>query len=129
MVEYTCEVCDRVFAKKAYYNAHKRRKRPCKKDATMEEHDEKKVDEVLVVTDMPVTNDIIEPIADVGITKPFLKWVGGKTQILDDVLAFFPTEMANYYEPFLGGGSVLLGLLSRVQSGMIRVTGTIYAVS
>jgi DNA adenine methylase len=59
--------------------------------------------------------------------KPFLKWVGGKTQILDDVLAFFPGEMRNYHEPFLGGGSVLLGLLSRVKTGAIKVTGTVYA--
>jgi len=61
------------------------------------------------------------------ITKPFLKWVGGKTQILDDILALFPAEMANYYEPFLGGGSVLLGLLSKVKSGAIKVTSKVYA--
>ncbi len=57
-------------------------------------------------------------------TKPFLKWVGGKTQILDAVLARFPRSIRNYYEPFLGGGSVLLGLLS---SPDITVTGTVYA--
>lgn len=61
------------------------------------------------------------------ITKPFLKWVGGKTQILDDILALFPAEMTNYYEPFLGGGSVLLGLLSKVKSGAIKVTSKVYA--
>ncbi len=55
--------------------------------------------------------------------KPFLKWVGGKTQILDEVLDLFPTTIQNYHEPFLGGGSVLLGMLSR----NIKVTGTIYA--
>lgn len=44
--------------------------------------------------------------------KPFIKWVGGKTQILDDVLERFPKEINNYYEPFLGGGSVLIGVLS-----------------
>jgi DNA adenine methylase len=60
-------------------------------------------------------------------TKPFIKWVGGKTQILDEVLALFPKEMNNYHEPFLGGGSVLLGLLSYIQSGAIKVLGKIYA--
>lgn len=60
-------------------------------------------------------------------TKPFIKWVGGKTQILDSVLELFPTEMENYYEPFLGGGSVLLGLLTRMKEGRIRVNGRIYA--
>lgn len=63
----------------------------------------------------------------VVITKPFLKWVGGKTQILEEILALFPKEMQNYHEPFLGGGSVLLGLLSYVKSGVIQVNGTIYA--
>lgn len=59
--------------------------------------------------------------------KPFLKWVGGKSQILEEVLADFPAEMNNYYEPFLGGGSVLLGLLTAVQEGRINVKGKIYA--
>tara|TARA_R110002153_G_scaffold193634_2_gene347022 strand:+ start:2553 stop:3398 length:846 start_codon:yes stop_codon:yes gene_type:complete len=44
--------------------------------------------------------------------KPFIKWVGGKTQILDGVLQRFPKEINDYYEPFLGGGSVLIGVLS-----------------
>jgi DNA adenine methylase len=56
--------------------------------------------------------------------KPFLKWVGGKTQILDKVLASFPRKISNYYEPFLGGGSVLLGVLS---SPDIVIHGEIYA--
>jgi DNA adenine methylase len=57
-------------------------------------------------------------------TKPFLKWVGGKTQILQEVLETFPSSIKNYHEPFLGGGSVLLGLLS---SSSITVSGKIYA--
>jgi DNA adenine methylase len=61
------------------------------------------------------------------VVKPFMKWVGGKTQILDTVLATFPTTIQNYYEPFLGGGSVLLGMLSYVRAGKITVTGTINA--
>ncbi len=59
--------------------------------------------------------------------KPILKWVGGKTQILDNVLGLFPTECNNYHEPFLGGGSVLLGLLSEIQEGKRALSGTIYA--
>lgn len=44
--------------------------------------------------------------------KPFLKWVGGKTQIIDQVIQEFPDDIENYWEPFLGGGSVLLQALA-----------------
>ena len=63
----------------------------------------------------------------VDIAKPFLKWVGGKTQIIDHVISRFPQEIHNYYEPFVGGGSVLLAILSHQQCGNIHVSGTIYA--
>jgi DNA adenine methylase len=61
-----------------------------------------------------------------SIVKPVIKWVGGKTQILEEVLAAFPRVIDNYYEPFVGGGSVLLGLLSYCKAGEIRVGGNIY---
>jgi len=59
--------------------------------------------------------------------KPLIKWVGGKTQILNDILNKFPSTINNYYEPFLGGGSVLLGFLSYVKSEKIKINGSIYA--
>ena len=59
--------------------------------------------------------------------KPFLKWVGGKTQILDKLLSEFPIEMNNYHEFCLGGGSVLFGLLQYINENKIQLKGKIYA--
>jgi len=61
------------------------------------------------------------------VPKPFLKWVGGKTQIINAVINRFPQKMNNYHEPFLGGGSVLLALLTHKINGYIIIDGTIYA--
>ena len=58
--------------------------------------------------------------------KPLMKWAGGKTQIIDTVMDLFPKEMANYHEPFVGGGSVLLALLQKKGAGSIKV-GTVLA--
>jgi DNA adenine methylase len=63
----------------------------------------------------------------VNVPKPIFKWVGGKTQIMDKLIVEFPLEINNYHEPFLGGGSILLTLLSYVKNGLIKVNGTIYA--
>jgi DNA adenine methylase len=56
--------------------------------------------------------------------KPIIKWVGGKTQIIDKILDNFPEEINNYHEPCIGGASVLLALL---QSDKIKINGNIYA--
>ena len=62
-----------------------------------------------------------------NITKPLLKWVGGKTQIIYTLLGNFPVEINNYHEFFLGGGSVLFALLSYAKHGLIHINGNIYA--
>jgi DNA adenine methylase len=58
---------------------------------------------------------------------PPVKWVGGKTQLLQDVLDAFPTSIASYYEPFVGGGSVLVGVLQRAAAGTLTVSGGFHA--
>mgnify|MGYP001266984795 FL=1 len=64
---------------------------------------------------------------DSRIQKPFLKWVGGKTQILDDIISKIPKKINNYHEPFLGGGSVLFAILCLQQEKKIIITNNIYA--
>ncbi len=59
--------------------------------------------------------------------KPLLKWVGGKTQIIDKIAGYFPTTMNNYHELFTGGGSVLFALLYLVKNNVVTVNGTINA--
>lgn len=46
--------------------------------------------------------------------KPFLKWVGGKTQLLPELLKRLPAEFGTYYEPFLGGGALFFALQPKV---------------
>lgn len=61
------------------------------------------------------------------IPKPILKWVGGKTQIINKIIIQFPKEINNYYEIFLGGGSVLFALLTYIKNDIIKIHGNIYA--
>ncbi len=64
---------------------------------------------------------------ELNITKPFLKWVGGKSQIIDTLIGNYPTKIQNYHDIFLGGGSTLLALLSYVRDGKIIILNKIYA--
>jgi DNA adenine methylase len=47
--------------------------------------------------------------------KPYLKWAGGKRQLLPEIEKHFPASMAayTYYEPFVGAGAVFFRLLPR----------------
>jgi DNA adenine methylase len=42
--------------------------------------------------------------------RPFLKWVGGKQQLLAQLDALFPPDFGRYLEPFVGGGAVFFHL-------------------
>jgi DNA adenine methylase len=42
--------------------------------------------------------------------KPFLKWVGGKRQLLDELDKYRPSTFRHYHEPFVGGGALFFSL-------------------
>ena len=49
----------------------------------------------------------LEPI------RPFLKWAGGKRQLLPEIRKFYPERFGTYFEPFVGSGAVFFDLYSR----------------
>jgi DNA adenine methylase len=116
MSEYICSSCKQVFTQRGRYDSHVARKRPCKISSELTS----KSDEITsIIKDISnlLINEIIDPTdlpshhVPIEKVKPFLKWVGGKTQIIDEVTANIPLSMNNYYEPFIGGGSVLFAIL------------------
>ena len=43
-------------------------------------------------------------------TKPIIKWAGGKTQLLNELIPMMPESYNNYFEPFIGGGALFFAL-------------------
>ena len=57
--------------------------------------------------------------------KPFVKWAGGKGQLVDELMRFFPTDgkrtFTKYAEPMVGGGALLFSMLSRYRFEQIYI--------
>lgn len=53
---------------------------------------------------------VIAPVPASDEAKPFVKWVGGKRQILDELRREAPERFSRYHEPFLGGGALFFDL-------------------
>ncbi len=49
-------------------------------------------------------------MANGPVPRPFLKWAGGKTQLISELIARMPKQFSRYYEPFLGGGALFFSL-------------------
>lgn len=58
--------------------------------------------------------------------KPILKWAGGKTQLLAEISHAYPTgfgeSIRRYAEPFVGGGAVLLDILSKYELDAVYIS-------
>lgn len=58
---------------------------------------------------------------------PFLKWLGGKRKASEDIIKkIYPKKIRDYYEPFLGGGSVFIDVLNHVADGNLEIMGCMY---
>lgn len=53
--------------------------------------------------------------------KPFIKWVGGKTQLLGEIRKYYPERIERYCEPFVGGGAVLFDVLSTFRPSEVLI--------
>ena len=51
-----------------------------------------------------------EKIFKISDAKPFVKWVGGKRQLIPELLKNIPKNFNNYFEPFVGGGALFFEL-------------------
>ena len=65
-----------------------------------------------------------QPSVDDRPVRPFLKWAGGKRQLLPRLREFYPESFKAYHEPFLGSGAVFFDLANAglLGSGTIRLT-------
>ena len=63
-----------------------------------------------------------------SVAKPFIKWVGGKTQLIEQLEALLPADFdgwkdVTYIEPFVGGGAMLFYMLrthSNIRTAVIN---------
>ena len=135
MVNYSCEKYGKEFSQKGHYAKHLYKKNTCVVESKVKEMLDKVVEEKLNELNnkkLIVENEKVNVNKDIKVTKhkiqkPFLKWVGGKTQIINDIISKLPNEINNYHELFLGGGSVLLAVLSLQKQKKFLIKNKIYA--
>ncbi|MBD2081490.1 DNA adenine methylase [Leptolyngbya sp. FACHB-17] len=53
---------------------------------------------------------MITQVQSPGLPRPFIKWAGGKNQLISQYVSYFPKRYQNYYEPFVGGGAIFFHL-------------------
>ena len=95
MGKYNCEKCGKVFNQKSHYTTHTNKKNPCVVEI-------KKTLPTNIINNIEIVydNKLVKDVTTkkIHIPKPILKWVGGKTQIIDKLITDFPVNINNYRE-------------------------------
>ncbi len=97
---------------------------------------EKRIDNATMVGNMWIIPSTAEKPVDARSTrytqsgetvKPFLKWAGGKGQLLSEIERYYPFQnkkITKYAEPFVGGGAVLFDILSKYDLDELYISDT-----
>lgn len=56
----------------------------------------------------------ISKMENTPFAKPFVKWVGGKRGVINEILPRIPKKINDYYEPFVGGGALFFEIYNMV---------------
>ena len=54
-----------------------------------------------------------------SLPRPFVKWAGGKRNLLPEILRRFPQKFNTYFEPFVGGGAVFFAAYNQVTHAVL----------
>jgi DNA adenine methylase len=123
-VLHLCEKCEKVFKQKSHLIAHLARKNPCKKDDRIEKIVEKKVQEILARSVVPIEymNPEKEYLQSIKTENGYkrvsispLRYAGGKSKAIGLIIENFPElKTKKIVSPFFGGGSLEIVLATKL---------------
>lgn len=67
-------------------------------------------EKIIIKDEVMGCNSVFESAQDLALTRPLLKWAGGKTQLLGEIISKMPNKYGRFIEPFFGGGAVFFAV-------------------